>query len=80
MCRTITGDSSRQDLASLGKVVLQQLNVFEIDQVDLVDTKPANATTMNAPSTGAAAHWATILIVITVVTATTAALAVFIIG
>jgi hypothetical protein len=78
MRRTITGDSPRQNLPSLGKVVLQQPDILEIDQVYFVDTKTTNAPPVHASRAAAAAHWASIRIVITIV-ATTTAHAVFII-
>src|SRR5215218_4122917 len=70
--RTITGDSSRQNLAAFGKVVLQQPDVFKVDKVYFVDTKPAHASPVHTAAAAAAAHWASILIVITVVATTTA--------
>jgi hypothetical protein len=79
MRRTITGDSSRQNLATLGKVVLQQPDVFEIDEVYLVDAKTTNTSPVHATATAATAtHWPSIAIIVIVVT--TAALAVFIIA
>jgi hypothetical protein len=78
MRRTSTGDSSRQNLATLGKVVLQQPDVFKIDEVYLVDAKTTNTSPVHATTAATTAHWPSIAIVVTVVT--TAALAVFIIG
>jgi hypothetical protein len=75
--RTITRDSSRQNFASLGQVVLQQPDVFEIDKIYFVDTKTANAPPVHPASAAAATHWPSIGIVIAIVT--TATLAVFVI-
>jgi hypothetical protein len=77
MRRTTTGDSSRQDLASFGQVVLQQPDVFEIDKVYFVDTEATNASPVHTPATAASAHWASIAIVVRIIAT---ALAVFIIG
>jgi hypothetical protein len=77
MRRTATGDSSRQDLASFRQIVLQQPDVFEIDQIDFVDTETTNASTMHTATTAAAAHWPSIAVVIRVVAT---AIAVFIVA
>src|SRR6185369_8448636 len=78
---TIAGDSSRQDLAAFGQVVLQQLHVLEIDQVYFVDTEATNAPAMHTATTAAtAAHWPSIAIIVAIVSTTTTTLAVFIIG
>jgi hypothetical protein len=68
MRRAIAGDASRQNLAAFGKVVLQKPDVFKVDQVYFVDTKATDASPVHASPATAAAHWASILIVITVVT------------
>jgi hypothetical protein len=73
MRRTITGDSSRQDLAAFGKVVLQQPDVFEVDEVYFIDTKPANTSPVHAPAAAASAHWPSIAIIVTIVAAATRA-------
>src|ERR1041385_7542826 len=78
MRRTITGDSSRQDLASFGQVVLQQLHVFEVDQIYFVDTEATNASPVHATATAAATtHWPSIAVVIRIVAT---AIAVFIVA
>jgi hypothetical protein len=77
MRRTITGDSSRQNLAPFGQVVLQQPDVFKVDKVYFVDAETADTSPVHAPATAAAAHWPSIIIVIIVATT---ARAVFIIG
>jgi EAL domain-containing protein (putative c-di-GMP-specific phosphodiesterase class I) len=82
MCRTATRDAPRQDLAALGKVVHQQPDVLKVDQVNFVDAKATDASPVHAAATAATAHWASILIVITIVSTAAAAtaLALFIIG
>src|ERR1051326_163635 len=79
MCCAISGDASRQNLSAFGKIIEQQSNVLEVDQIYLVYTEPADSPAMNATSS-TAAHRASILIVVGIVTTTTAARAVFIIG
>jgi hypothetical protein len=78
MRRTITGDSSRQNLAPFGKVVLQQPHVFKVDEINFVDTKATHASPVNAPAAAASAHWPSIAVIVTIVTAATRT--VFIIG
>jgi hypothetical protein len=80
MRRTITGDSSRQNLAAFGKVVLQQPHVFKVDEIYFVDAKATNTSPVHAAPLAASAHWPSILIVVVVVSTTATTLAVFVIG
>jgi hypothetical protein len=77
MRRTIAGDSSRQDLAPFGQVVLQQPHVFEIDQIDFVDTEATYTSPVHAAATAATTHWPSIAVIVRVVAT---AIAVFIVG
>src|SRR5947208_16757493 len=71
--RTVTRDAPRQNLAALRKVVEQQPDIFEIDQVHFVDAETANTPPVHATSAAAATHWPSILIVVAVVSATASA-------
>src|SRR6266705_195647 len=54
MYGAVARDVSRENLASLGGVVLQQPQVFEVDLIDFLDAKAADAPPVHA--TAAALH------------------------
>src|SRR5215510_13476544 len=42
-------DSPRQNFAALGNVALQQLHIFEVDQINFLDAEAANLSALHAP-------------------------------
>jgi hypothetical protein len=52
-------NSTRQDFAAFGNVVLQELNVLKVDEINLVYAETANFATVHAAASSAAATAAT---------------------
>src|SRR2546426_11112148 len=69
MYGAVARDASRQNLAPLRGVVLQQPQVFKVDLINFLDAKPANTPPVHA--TAAALHAASpsVLIIVAVITA-----------
>src|SRR5712691_7991846 len=67
----VAGDASRENLASLGSVVLQQPQVFKVDLINFLDAEAADSPPVHAATAALHAASPSILIIVAVITAST---------